>query len=110
MLTSTSKTTMIWNHSLVEKLIEIYKDHTCLWNVIAYEYRNCDAKEQALLKMVEDLKVFNDNVTLTAVRNKIHTLRSQFHRERKLQRESIKSGADQVYTPKLWCLNRASTY
>ena len=77
-----------------------------MWNVKAYEYRNRVAKEQALLKMVEDLKVFNDSVT-TAVRNKIHTLRSQFDQERKLQRESIKSGAgtDQVYTPKLWCFD-----
>ena len=43
-------------------------------------------------------------MTMTEVRKKIHTVRSRFQRERKLMKESAKSGAgaDQVYTPKLW--------
>ncbi|XP_018016388.1 uncharacterized protein LOC108673117 isoform X2 [Hyalella azteca] len=100
-----TKEPLVWTHSLVERLIDLYRDHECLWRVTSKKYKNRIAKEKAMVKIVGVLRNFCAQVTVAEVRKKIHTLRSQFHREMKLIRESTESGAgaDQMYTPKLWC-------
>ena len=50
-----TNTTLVWSHSLVESLIDLYREHECLWSVRSKEFKNRNAKEQAMVKIVEAL-------------------------------------------------------
>ena len=96
-----------WKREDVLSLIAAYREQPCLWNVKSQGYKDRNAKDIALKKVYNEMKIIDNNMTLEAMKTKIHTIRSQFKRELKLIRESKNSGAStsDVYTPKLWCFH-----
>ena len=70
-----------------------------MWNVKLKEYKDRNAKELAYRKMQKVFENYTENITLEQIKEKIHTLRSQYKPEIKLITESKKSGmgAEDVY-------------
>lgn len=107
-LIMSQKNQIIWHREDVVHLIELYKDNVCLWQVKHYSYKNRNARDAALRKILDCLKKQMPDVTSSDIKKKkLHTLRSQYRREMKLVKESSKSGAgaEEIYKPKLWCFD-----
>ncbi|KAG7172551.1 putative Alcohol dehydrogenase transcription factor Myb/SANT-like-containing protein 23, partial [Homarus americanus] len=101
-------TKLQWRREDVMQLIELYKENNCLWQVKSEKYKDRNARDIALLKIVEHLKDNLPQVTVFDVKTKLHTLRSQFCRELRLIREFKKSGSEgteKKSKTKLWCFN-----
>ena len=98
---------MEWKREETRSLIESYQHYPCLWNVKLKDYKNRDICDTAMKKLREEMVLVNDKITKEDIRKKIHTLRGQYKREQKAQRESRKSGTgtDDLYVPKLWCFD-----
>lgn len=82
-----------WNDELVEKLIELYEERPCLWDISDRSYSKRDVKEKALSEIKEELEV-----ELSLIQAKWKSLRAQYGRE--LSKENkTKSGqsVDELY-------------
>ena len=96
-----------WNRTDVRDLIELYHSHECLWNVESSQYKDRNLRFLAMNDIHDRMKDSLPNISLDDIKKKIHTLRSQYNRERKSRITSMKSGAitNGIYTPKLWCFD-----
>lgn len=54
---STSKVSVLWKEETLEKIIELYREQPCLYNVKLKEYHNRDMKKMALEKIANDLGI-----------------------------------------------------
>lgn len=83
------------------KLVEIYQDYDCLWNVTSKLYRNRDARESAYKQIAERLNI--TGISNKDIPKKIKNLRSSYYQELKRIEASTRSGAsqDSVYKPKV---------
>lgn len=68
----------VWENEAVLSLIELYQSHDLLWNTSNREYRNRLKKNDAWEDIAKTLKLSRKEVEA-----KVHTLRSQFIREKK---------------------------
>ena len=68
-----------------------YREQPVLWNVKLKEYRDRNLKEIEHGKKIQTVKHSNENITLDQIKKQLHTLRSQYLKENKL--ETTKSGA-----------------
>lgn len=86
-----------WDHNLVIKLIEMYEQETVLWNVSMSSHKNSNSRLDAIHNIATTL-----NKSDIEVEKKLHTLKSQFLREKAKITKSKKSGAGttDVYVPK----------
>ncbi|KAG6443054.1 uncharacterized protein LOC115455727 [Manduca sexta] len=76
-----------WSNDRVLQLIELYQNCGCLWDSTDYDYKNKLKKRDAWNTISKIL-----DLPLKEVESKIHTLRSQFTRERKKLKSSNKPG------------------
>ena len=99
--------TVEWKRDEIFALIQLYQEHPVLWNVKLPSYKNRNEREIAFKKVHFEIHKISETITFAAVKNKVHTLRSQYEKEIKLTRESKKSGAGagDVHVPKLWCFD-----
>ncbi|CAG9783788.1 unnamed protein product [Diatraea saccharalis] len=83
------------------KLVEIYRDYECLWDVTSAFYKNRDMRESAYKQIAERLNI--PGVSPKDIPKKIKNLRSSYYQELKKIEKSIRSGADQdsVYKPRV---------
>lgn len=86
----------------LQRFIEMYKQLPCLWEVKFKDYSNCNKKHEALSKLAELCKEICPKPKLQYVRNKIFNVRTVFKKELNKVRASQKSGAKNVYVPRLW--------
>lgn len=78
----------VWRTPDVEKLIELYRDCQCLWDVKTPGYRDRLKKNDAIKEIASELATDEGEVG-----RKLHNLRSQYSNERKKQ-ASTKSGSE----------------
>ncbi|XP_045492533.1 uncharacterized protein LOC123704129 [Colias croceus] len=94
----------VTERDIIIKLLEVYKDFPCLWDLTNKDYANRDARNQAYIIMLELLKKIDSGATLKTLKNKLDNMRTSYRRERKKVEASKTSGAgnDEVHTPSLW--------
>ncbi|XP_076047470.1 uncharacterized protein LOC143029012 [Oratosquilla oratoria] len=105
---STSAKAFEWTKSITLHFIELLKQHPAIWNIKCKEYKMKNIKSASIETLRADLYSFtkcyvrNEDIT-----KKLHTRKTQFHREMTAIKASKKSGAgtEEIYTPKLWCFN-----
>ena len=82
-----------WNDQTVEKLIDLYEERPCLWDISDQSYSKRDVKEKALSVLKEEL-----DIELSIIQAKWKSLRTQYGKE--LAKENkTKSGqsVDELY-------------
>lgn len=79
---------VVWCNERVLKLIELYQNYECLWDTAHRDYKNKLKKLDAWDSIAKTL-----DVSVKEVESKVHTLRSQFTRERKKFKCSKKTGS-----------------
>ncbi|XP_050307424.1 uncharacterized protein LOC126744118 [Anthonomus grandis grandis] len=90
-----------WTEDITVKFVELYKEEECLWNTQLVIYRNKQARESAIKRIVETMEI--ENFGPIDVKNKIKTLRSTYVQEVAKIKKSQSSGAraDEIYKPKM---------
>lgn len=88
----------------IRGLIDIYRNHPCLWKTTSPEYTNKNFKNESYKVLVEYCKKYYNEADKTFVQQKIQNLRTAFRKELKKVEDSKRSGmgADDIYVPKLW--------
>ena len=84
-----------WSHDEIVRIIDLYEERACLWDVFDKEYHNKDKPERALDELSREL-----DTPVADIKSKLLSLRSQLGRER--AKESMtKSGQslDDLYKP-----------
>ncbi|XP_047536684.1 uncharacterized protein LOC125070772 [Vanessa atalanta] len=96
-----SKMAERFSDSQMLKLVEIYRDYECLWNVTSALYKNHDARQSAYKQIAEKLNI--SGISDKDIPKKIKNLRSSYYQELKKIEKSIRSGSDRdsVYKPKV---------
>lgn len=90
-----------FSDSQMLKLVEIYRDYECLWNVTSALYKNHDARQSAYKQIAEKLNI--SGISDKDIPKKIKNLRSSYYQELKKIEKSTRSGSDRdsVYKPKV---------
>lgn len=88
---------MEWSKCKVAKLIELYEQETVLWNITNSSHKNSNNRNDALQRISDVMEC-----TIADVEKKLHSLRSQYLREKTKIEKSKKSGAGakDIYVPK----------
>ena len=88
-----SKQKYKWTDEEVEKLIDLYEERPCLWDISDRSYSKRDLKEKALSEIKEALEI-----DLSIIQAKWKSLRSQYGREM-AKEQKTKSGqsVDDLY-------------
>ncbi|KAL4711233.1 hypothetical protein ACJJTC_019074 [Scirpophaga incertulas] len=94
----------VTERDILIKLLELYKDFPCLWDLSHKDYANRDARNQAYLIMLNVFKKNDSAATLKTLKTKLDNMRTSYKRERKKVEASKTSGAgnDEVHLPSLW--------
>ncbi|KAJ8717066.1 hypothetical protein PYW08_005465 [Mythimna loreyi] len=80
------------------RLVEIYKDYDCLWDMKHEYYKDRDARQAAYNEIAEKLNI--PNLNSKDIPNKIKNLRSSYYQEIKKVRRSVRLGGS-IYHPKV---------
>ncbi|KAJ8717683.1 hypothetical protein PYW07_005613 [Mythimna separata] len=80
------------------RLVELYKDYDCLWDMKHDFYKDRDARQAAYNEIAEKLNI--PNLKSTDIPNKIKNLRSSYYQEIKKVRRSVRLGGS-VYQPRV---------
>ncbi|XP_066970138.1 uncharacterized protein [Macrobrachium rosenbergii] len=99
-----------WSRQLTLNLIELYRQHPCLWDVREEVYKDRDARTAAIKQITTNLKQNATYMNEVEVKRKIALLQNQHRREMRKVNMDKKSGvgSEDQYTPKLWCFNSLS--
>nr|CAH7742650.1 unnamed protein product [Callosobruchus chinensis] len=82
------------------KLVQLYRDNECLWDLKSQNYRNKEMRATALQNIAQEMNL--EEFGPTDVKNKIKNLRATYYLELDKIKKSSKSGAGgNVYTPKV---------
>ena len=108
--TANEPTNIQWSRQETTRLIDMYRQQPCLWNVKSVAYKDRNKRIVALTAITKEMQKTYASVTTVDIKRKIDTLRNQYRREMRLVENSRKSGAatDDVYSPKLWCFDDLS--
>lgn len=93
-----------WTREILTDFIEMYRSHTCLWQIKAKEYTNKNLKNRAYDELVRYCQAYFPNVDRGFVTKKIQNIRAAFRKEVNKVKESKRSGTstEDVYVPTLW--------
>ncbi|XP_039299677.1 uncharacterized protein LOC111049534 [Nilaparvata lugens] len=96
------------NRDFVISVIEMYRDHTCLWKITDPGYHDKVKRNAALEMILEFFKTVDPTATKDVVTKKLNSMRGSFRKEMNKVRASQRSGtgADDVHIPKLWYFDR----
>ncbi|XP_063365098.1 uncharacterized protein LOC134653632 [Cydia amplana] len=83
-----------YTNALVLQLVQAYKNHDLLWDPSNPDFKNRTKKNDAWDAIANTV-----NIPRREVESKIHTLRSQFAREKKKIAQMRKNGNDLRYSP-----------
>ncbi|KAK5639765.1 hypothetical protein RI129_010576 [Pyrocoelia pectoralis] len=100
----------VWSKEITQDLCLLYENHPILYCTYAPDYKNKNKRDNALIKIKQDLIDKNafvaaQTLTIQDVKSKIHGLRTQFFKEYNKIKCSKTSGCstDEIEKPKLWC-------
>ncbi|KAH8325494.1 hypothetical protein KR074_008647 [Drosophila pseudoananassae] len=86
----------MWDSDNTIKLIELYENHSVLWDVSSQDYKNKHKKQNALCEIAEELGKKDDEI-----KTKIHNLSTQFWQKvRKVKQKKSAQGKLDNYTSK----------
>lgn len=82
------------------RFVELYEAEEVLWNVKLNDYKNKDARNAAIQRIIQNL---NSECTIQDVNSKINNIRSTYIQEKNKIKISTGtgSGADDIYVPTL---------
>ncbi|CAK1592550.1 unnamed protein product [Parnassius mnemosyne] len=82
------------------KLVQLYGENECLWDIKSLNYRNEEMRSTALQNMAQQMQI--GGLTSTEVKNKIKAIRATYYLELDKIQKSTRSGAGgNVYVPKV---------
>ncbi|CAG5011242.1 unnamed protein product [Parnassius apollo] len=89
-----------WTERDTVRFVELYEEEQVLWNVRLKDYKNKDARNAAIQRIIHNL---NMEVTIKEVNTKINNIRSTYTQEKVKIKKSTGtgSGANDVYVPSL---------
>ena len=91
------------------KLVELYRDHECLWNNRCDAYKNKQLRNSALQEIVKEMAVEGFNIE--EVKTKIKTIRNAYYLELNKIEKSTRSGAGgHVYVPRVKWFNELNSF
>lgn len=92
------------NKEFILEFIQCFKENSCLWKYTSTDYKNKNVKSVTYNKLLEINRKYDPNCNVAEVKKKIQSLRASYRKEKNKVQKSVKtgSGADEVYTPKLW--------
>lgn len=73
-------------------LIELYREHPCLYAVKSIEYKNKYTRNSALEQIHSELKLIRPCVSLIDIKSKFNNIRTNFLSEHRKYVNSLKSG------------------
>lgn len=94
-----------WSKYALETFIRCYECFPELYSVSSKDYKNKSLRELAYKKLSEQFEeILGTSISVPVVKNKIHSIKTQYLRESNKVKASKTSGAgaEDVYTPKLW--------
>ncbi|KAF5281929.1 hypothetical protein FQR65_LT14455 [Abscondita terminalis] len=97
---------MSWEREHVSTLIDLYREHECLYKVKSALYHNKSARQQALEQMASVISDVRPNTTVNDVKTKINSLRTQFNKECAKLRSKPSGCSGEVVNIKLWCFEQ----
>lgn len=88
-------------------LLSLYKDSPELWNTKLLAYKDRNKRSIALNKITKKLRMYDKTFTVSKLKRKINTLRSNFNREYNKYKRSVLSATNEdiLYQPTLWYYN-----
>ncbi|XP_050298781.1 uncharacterized protein LOC126737773 [Anthonomus grandis grandis] len=92
------------NRHFWTEFIEIYQEHSCLWDVRSNDYSNKHKRNASYEILLRKLKEINPTATMELLKKKINNMRTAFRRELKKVQDSKGTGigTDDLYEPTLW--------
>ncbi|XP_042873248.1 uncharacterized protein LOC122253898 [Penaeus japonicus] len=100
-----------WTRSNTLAFIDLLRQQPCLWKAKCNEYKRRDLRSAGLEAIKAEMsRSMNCELDNEDIMKKIHTLKSQFHRELSSLRAFVRSGAgeEDAHKPKLWCFHQLS--
>lgn len=79
--------TSVWTREKITQLIELYKEHNCLWNHWDESYKNKEKRNRAIEHICSIL-----SISKFEFGKKIHNLRNQFNSEMKKLEQRLEAG------------------
>lgn len=94
-----------WTKEQTMELIVLYEGEPILYNILGEDYTNRKKKEEAFVRIKNNIIAIRPDTSVKDIKVKIKTLRTQYKMEKTNMIKSKKSGAGtgDVYCPKLWC-------
>ncbi|CAH0590502.1 unnamed protein product [Chrysodeixis includens] len=93
----------------MQKLVEVYKDFDCLWDIRHKHYKSKEVRQNAYKQMLRRLNI--PGLTVKDIPKKIKNFRSSYYQELKRIRNSINaSDGRKVYQPKVSWFGLADEY
>lgn len=90
-----------WSERDTFKFVELYEAEAVLWDVRLKNYKNKDARNAALERIVRNLEI--DDITTQDIISKINKIRTTYTQEKAKIKKSqgTGSGVDDIYMPSL---------
>ena len=86
-----------WQDGETEKLIDLYEENPCLWNIFHNRYQKRDVKERAMAAIADEL-----DVQITDIKSKWKAIQGQFGRElNKVKSSKSRQSTDDLFWDKL---------
>lgn len=89
---------------MIEKLIQIYKENECLYDMNHRNYNNKLIKAEALKNILQKMQQYLPNLNLHDVQEKIKAIRKQYATELAFIEEAQAMG--NKYESNLWCFEQ----
>lgn len=86
-IAATSRKSTVWTRDKITQLIELYKNHDCLWNHWNDSYKNKEKRSRAIEHICSIL-----SISKFEFGKKIHNLRNQFNAEMKKLEQRMEAG------------------
>ncbi|KAJ0174281.1 hypothetical protein K1T71_010427 [Dendrolimus kikuchii] len=90
--------------ALMKKLILLYRELPCLWDINSKEFKNKQQRHDALNKLTELVQKYDPSATRVHVLRKLESMRACVRREYKKVQGSrlVATNENEIYTPNLW--------
>ncbi|XP_065371200.1 uncharacterized protein LOC135963322 [Calliphora vicina] len=102
----TKRKWLFWTRDMIEKFIELLKEHECLYNNKNKYYYNRHIKDEICEYILHEMQKDKPAIQIGDIRRKMKVLRTQYARENRML--SLARVHGKVYEPKLWCYNKLS--
>ncbi|CAG9585596.1 unnamed protein product [Danaus chrysippus] len=99
-----------FSESQMLRLVEVYRDYECLWNMWSDLYKNREARQIAYMEIYRRLNI--PGLELKDIPKKIKNLRSSYCQELKRMENSIRQGntGESLYEPRVSWFSLAESY